>query len=459
MRNAMKPILKYITVFLLAIVLMVSVLVGVAVIPRQRIQNKAEESAELLMLRDVNFYNLNGGHEGRIVIRTGDCSKIDQVADSISLSMAYYLEADHPLESVLWAKYYDGRKETGSYIYTMNESYQKTVKENVPANMQYLRYWHGSLVLIKPMLMFWNIRQMKIYHGVVIAVLLLMLLILLIKKGLKAEAVSMGIAMIAISIWFVPLSLEYTWMFLLMLIVSIVAVKLALSKRITSLNMLFFVTGICAAYFDFLTTETVTLLVPLLLAIRIMKDDMGEKKKWVFSGKSIVLWGIGFIRTWAAKWIISAIVFDQDVIQYIQDNVLLHLGTTDDIPAIRQIYEGLLRNIAPLFPFGYGMAGAAVFLVMLFIFVLIPVYRGQISLKKKVNWERILLYLLLGLIVYVRFIVLRHHVWRHYFFTYRAQAATILALCFIILELVEPVPTHRKAVKTHGSDNPHAVSE
>ena len=47
------------------------------------------------------------------------------------------------------------------------------------------------------------------------------------------------------------------------------------------------------------------------------------------------------------------------------------------------------------------------------------------------------LYLIVGMVVYLRFMVLRHHSWYHYFFTCRAQAASILALCFLLLEFVE----------------------
>ena len=53
-------------------------------------------------------------------------------------------------------------------------------------------------------------------------------------------------------------------------------------------------------------------------------------------------------------------------------------------------------------------------------------------------------YSFLGMIVFVRLIILWQHSWRHYFFTYRALAASVLALCFIVLELIES--TYRKAV-------------
>ena len=107
----MNSIIKYLLLFMASIALMTVALVGVATIPRDHIQNKSEESAEQLMKRDTAYYNLIGGISGRAMLRPWDCSKIDQTADSYLLSIAYYLEEDHPLESVLWARYYEGRED------------------------------------------------------------------------------------------------------------------------------------------------------------------------------------------------------------------------------------------------------------------------------------------------------------------------------------------------------------
>ena len=99
-----------------------------------------------------------------------------------------------------------------------------------------------------------------------------------------------------------------------------------------------------------------------------------------------------------------------------------------------------------LSPFGYGVIAAPVTLGLIVIFVFLPVYCGKNRLRTEISWSRISLYGLLGMFVFVRLIVLWQHSWRHYFFTYRALSASILALCFIVLELIEP--TRRKAVTT-----------
>lgn len=426
-------IIKYVSVFLAVILIMLLVLTGVSLIPTAAIQQKSEESAEYLLQKDTHFYNFIDGSLGKSPYRAWDCSKVDQIADAILLSIAYYIDPDHPMESALWANYYDGREDTASNLRTMNESYLRTVRGEAAANKQYLRYWHGSLIIVRPLLTFLNLQQMKVVQGIVIAALLVVLLSLLLKYRLKAEAICFSIAMIAVSIWFVPLSLEYTWTFILMLIGSIIAVQLVKTGRDHRLGLLFFLLGMATAYFDFLTTETLTVLVPLLLIVRIGDRD----KAWKLAGKYLLLWGIAYVATWAAKWAVASIILKENVLPYVRWGAWNDLVVFEKTPALQVILRGLLYNLTMLFPIGYRIIGGVVFFLLVFLFVFIPVYKGDVTLKKDINRKRILLYFLIGIIVIVRFVALRNHVMFHYFFTYRAQAATVLALCFIVLECVE----------------------
>ena len=426
-------IIKYVSVFLAVILIMLFALTGVSLIPSAVIQQKSEESANYLLQKDTHFYNFIDGSLGKSPYRAWDCSKVDQIADAILLSIAYYIDPNHPMESALCANYYDGREDTASQLRTMNDSYQRTVNGEAEANKQYLRYWHGSLIVVRPLLLFLNLQQMKVLQGVVIVTLLLILLSLLLKYRLKAEAICFSIAMIAVSIWFVPLSLEYTWMFILMLIGSIIAVRLAIKGQDNRLSMLFFLLGMSAAYFDFLTTETLTILIPLLLVVRIRNKD----EEWKLAGKCIFLWGIAYVATWAAKWVVASIILKENVLPYVRWGAWNDLAVFEKTPALQVILQGLLYNITMLFPLGYRIIGGVIFFLLIVFFVFIPVYKGTVTLKKDVSWHRILLFFLVGIIVIVRFVVLRNHVLFHYFFTYRALASTILALCFIVLECVE----------------------
>lgn len=436
----MRSLLKYLVLFLITIVLMIGALVGAALIPGVIIRENCEESAEQLIKKNTAYYNLMGGAKGRTLLRAGDCSKIDQIADIYLLSIAYYLDSDHPLESVMWARYYDGREDEKTPLKNMNESFYKSVMEDTTANKQYLRYWHGSLIFVRPLLIFMNLNQMKVFFGTVICVLLFILYVIFLRQGLKAEALSFTVAMGAVSIWFVPISIEYVWTFIIMLGTSITVIPLSVQRKQSRILTLMMLTGMLTAYFDFFTTETITIIIPLLLSVRILyrdKNDDSDRFKYVI--KCISLWGMGYAGCWTAKWAIAALIFKINTIPYVQERFLLHLGVNDEHDAVLGLTGAVLRNLSQLFPFGYGVIAAPLFFLIIFFFVFLPIYRGNVVLKKNIYWKKIICFMLLGLLVYVRFMVLRQHSWRHYFFTYRAQAASVLALCFIVLELVESV--------------------
>ena len=52
-------------------------------------------------------------------------------------------------------------------------------------------------------------------------------------------------------------------------------------------------------------------------------------------------------------------------------------------------------------------------------------------------WHSIIIYGIVGLIPYARYLVLHNHSYLHCFFTYRAQIATILAMFLITGSLVD----------------------
>ena len=87
--------------------------------------------------------------------------------------------------------------------------------------------------------------------------------------------------------------------------------------------------------------------------------------------------------------------------------------------------------------------------VFILVFVLYPVVGGKVRMKENVNYSNVLLYFLLGLVPFLRFLVMHNHSIIHSFFTHRALAATVMAICFMVFEIIERNPeytAHRKAV-------------
>ena len=477
-------ILRYGLLFLAVLLLLVISLSASAEIPKERLRSNMLSSAEYLCENPVFF----PVREGR------DSSKIDRYADSILLSIAYQM---HDLKSVMSASYY--------YTPYQNENRNllDSIEADLPANTQYLRYWHGSALFVRILHLFWNIRGIYRFHGFLMITLFLLLEAMLFKRRFKAGAFGLAVSFTAVSIWYVPLSLEYTWTVLITLAMSILAVRLAGpgggSRRITPsrtgkhfsspegkikdpafrLGALFLTGGMVTSYLDFLTTETLTFLLPMMLYLSICFKEQetavperaagrdrrhpscssrlhqeqqvvsspckaGPLPIWRIVLENGILWTVGYVGMWGMKWLLASIILQENVTPYIRDHIKERISGGVDLSLPRYLLEALTRNLRCLLPFEYGRVG----------YILSGVFAAGIILviclchKNNINKKKLLVYALLGIIPCLRFLVLRNHSYIHYFFTFRALAASILALCLMIHESISlptafPVPGKR----------------
>ena len=418
-----KQAIRYMIAFIAVLGILFALLLSATLVPRDKVQTNYEESAEFMTERPTSFYFRTYVHG----------SKLDYYADCITLSIGYNLDSKEPLTSSMWCSYY------GANSNMMNEYFLESVETGIEPNQEYLRYWHGSAAMMRILHLALNIKQIYIFHVVLMFVLAVILLTMLFRHSFKAETAAFILAMVIVGVWYVPLCLEYTYSFLCMLVASIVGFRLALKEKYSWIGPFFLITGMVTVYFDFLTTETLSLLVPLLFILRVCKRNSREKGLL-----------IGYLGMWAMKWVLASVILGIDVMPYVTGHIAERLGgkVVGYYMTGNFYLDTLLKNIQRLFPYEYGIYGAA--LVMLFVAVIfvIPAAQGKLSVRREINGPSILLYACIGLIPYVRYMVLHNHSYIHYFFTYRAQAATVIAICFIFFELFEKAP--RKAVRMNA---------
>ena len=428
-RRILKKGIIYPISFVVIYLLLTGLIVGVAIIPRERIKTNMLESAEYMCESPTQWLLTDWIH----------ASQIDHYADCITLSIAYELDESRPLQSAMTTSFY------GYQTTAMNTMLLESVRDDLSATTEYLRYWHGSAVAMRLLHLFWNIKTIYMFHAILMAAVSLILIILLFKNGFREEAVAYVLAMIIVSSWYVPLCLEYTYTFICMMVSAIIGFILALKHKDQWLGLFFMITGMVTVYFDFLTTETLTLLIPLLLILRVWSRQ-GREEKWVYSLKFGIAWSAGYLGMWMMKWLTASIVLGENVMPYVTGHVSERIsGTVNGYQMTGNTYiDTLLLNLRNLFPYEYGLSGAVLVMVFVFVLIVIPVVAGRVRLKEKVSCSNVALFVIIGLIPYVRFLVLHNHSYIHNFFTYRAQAATVMAICFVILELIEAA--NRKAV-------------
>lgn len=405
MKDARKKVGKHLMVFVLLFTGLTLLLTAAAAIPREWIKDNILTSAELLKERPL-FFEVWEGMES---------SQIDRYGDSVLLNIYYCMEAKDPLRTALYAGYYEDMNRDAGF------NLQDMIEQGLEPNQQYLRYWHGTAVVIRPLLIWLHIGQIYLLNGALMLIEIVALMILLWRRGARMQVFWLSAGLLAAQSFFVPLSLEYTPTFIIMPAISIAAVLLW-ERHKHLLSYLFLIAGMLTGFFDFLTTEIITLLIPLLLIVPVM--DMVSKRQtlrriFLYAGA----WGFGYAGMWSGKWLLTSIVLKQNVMKWVTGNITERLWGELAIGPGEQLRLAVIRNIRCLFPFSVTENdGLMLGIIVLAVFALMVLYRRE--------WKECFPSLLLagiGLVPYIRYLVLSNHSMLHYFFTYRDQAASMMA--------------------------------
>ena len=407
----MKKVLKYVIVFFLLILVLFSLLVATAKIPRNLIEENIKKSSDIFWKyasEDNSKTPYNQKHF---------------YADAMILYIIYYIDSNNIVDSVMEANYFSLTQDEA-----ISFDISSIVNNIEKPNTQYIRYWHGSMTILRPLLIFFDISQIYIINLIILAVLLTVLIIKL--RKIKELVLALLLGLIMCAIWTVPFCVEYTWTFLIMLISSIILVNL--EKKGKDIKLLFFITGIITCYLDFLTTEIITLFVPLiiLLTIRYKNNKISNIKESIkMILCSIILWTIGYVGMWFAKWILASVILKINAFDYVIEYAKKRINGTEFVPQ-NYILETIPRNFKTLFPINFLLnEGYFYFIVgILIIYEIIFIRKKEF---KKLWFSFILL--LISLSPYIRYLVLANHSYLHSFFTFRSQIITIVAITLAVI--------------------------
>ena len=291
--------------------------------------------------------------------------------------------------------------------------------EQIP-NVDYFRYWHGGMVLLRPLFVFTGIRGARAVLGVLLLILTGLTVFLLWRQKAKGLAVCYVLGNLIVQAWMCAFCIEYITTFLLMNAV-LIALLVCFPKRKDTESLYRHVYGmLCAAgvwtcFFDFLTTETLTVTMPILflLVLRYQKGELDGL--WQECRQA-------FMQAMESAG------------ERIGGTVYLGNTTADpEASGVQRFFGAIFRNQGSLFPFRDSMgtgAAALSFMGMLFLcFAIVYLFRS-----KNFDGRTVVLCLLVGTVPYLRYAVLENHAYLHYFFTYRAQLVTVTMLLFVTYE-------------------------
>lgn len=421
----LKRILFYPLIFLCVLSVCVGCISASAMIPRKYIMENSQKSAE--------YYVQNGKFE-EALIKDKNNTIVDNYADVILLNIIYCLDSSTPIESAVSAKYYADK--TGDVL---NSYKEVTSNDKLHANIYYSRYWHGTMVILKPLLIITDIHGIRIFNIFLIIVLTLVLLMMLAKEKEIILCISIICGMFICGIYTVPFCIEYMSAFAVMLAGSI-GVVVVMKKKEEYIGTVFLICGMLICFFDFLTSETITYTVPLIITL-VLSFKKGKLKKFkdgiLLVLKTGMLWGSGYVLMFVSKWLISSMFLHEKAIEEAVSNVSHRVNAAQTYLETSFSDNRFFKNIVMLNIFDntttYGDVLLRIFTIAFVIFCI-----GYLYNKKKIIESELFKVMAVIMVVpYLRYLFLNNHSQIHYFFTYRAQMPVIVIGIYMMLVSID----------------------
>lgn len=311
--------------------------------------------------------------------------------------------------------------------------------EGVPFDQEipYYQYWHGYLLLIKPLMFLTTYQNIRILNALMQTALLILLVYLMFRKGLKAYILPylLGIAFLMPAA--MALSLQFGPCYYIMTIGSI-GVLIAGDRLDSRDCLLFLYLGIATSYFDFLTYPVATLGIPAAFYFLLQKTS--PIRETFLRGLRICFsWGFGYVGMWAGKWVLGSLITGTNVLLTASDK--LAERSSANIAAD----ENLLVNMYAAVSVNVKHFIATPALVLLGVFLLVMLIRLLRQWKvRRINWmqtvQTVFPFFVLAVMPVVWYMATTNHSTIHYWFTGKALVVSVFAASCALVKLHDDLP-------------------
>ena len=293
--------------------------------------------------------------------------------------------------------------------------------------VDYTRYWHGYLVLLKPFFLLFDYADLRVFNVIVQLLLVFLIFRAFSKAGYELEAWGYVLSVLFMMPVVIPLSIQFSVIFYLTNFSVLVLLK-AYDWIVEQNGLLLYfqLIGMCASYFDLLTYPVASLGVPLVCILLLGADrDSWTKVKNVVCLS--VSWGFGYGAMWAGKWILSTLVLRDNVIANALSQILLRASHTQNGERLT-VLDTWLRNVEFYFekPF-------LILIALCLAAVLAGIFRSRGQLAD-VCIDSIP-FLLVAVMPFVWYALAGQHSYEHHWFTFRGLVTTVFACMCICARL------------------------
>lgn len=438
--KVVQKILQYIIVFLILIAVFMGSLVITSLIPSKWMEENVKESADFLKKIGEKEILYIGNKREDLFLFT----------DALMINTAYSVDSTHPMESSILARrdYLPGQTtlvhaDSPEGLVSPARYYEEgEARENAfqteelwdtafgigDESFEYARYWHGYLVFLRPLLCLLDYEGLRILSAVAFTLLTVVLAILTYKKLGLAVTIAVILSFIGASVGIATQSISTIVPFFIAMVASIYL--LARYSKIKNFSILFFVIGACTCFFDLLTTPLVTFGIPAVLYFLCKQQEKESSLKEVIKDffKIGIAWITGFALLWLAKWVIADVLYGRNLIAVSLEQIGYRINGEVEKVNLWKEYSIIIRQ-----NFFYLTSFPMILVIIASIGYLVARIKkvGQM----KVRIEELFPYLVIGILPFVWYLVLRNHSAFHSFFTYRNWILTLLGVQMIVIKI------------------------
>ena len=424
-----KRITKFVLTFVICVVVANASLLAICLIPSDKVEENVYKSKDQLVLegarpliqKEFNVYNNN-------------------YTEAVIVNEIYSVDSSSPFYSYMTARknYKEGQTEfvreetngegiTANYyeeqgIEIVSDSYDSIgelndfLDGNIKSSLNYGRYWHGYLVLYRPLMTIFNLSQIKTFQFLLFLVLFVMLSVLLCKKYGKTIALIMLLSIAFSGYFSASYSIESGPTHLLMIISMLIF--LFRKDRIKDFYLFFLVIGVFTNFIDYLTVPLLTVFMPVLLIMIDYSKEHSLQENILYLVKICLSWGIGYAGMWITKWALYDIFVPGT-------KSMLKIGFEQMFYRMHRnnSYYGEGVNIMQIITPKLARAFGIVFLNIFIALILQLIDKFQSKKNNDVitfKWsESYFIFFIISFAPIAWYFLLANHTSLHFFFTYR----------------------------------------
>ncbi|GFI68573.1 hypothetical protein IMSAG249_00390 [Lachnospiraceae bacterium] len=364
-------------------------------------------------------------NEGRypLLIEGYKSTRLDNYTDAIMILTALYEDEEKNIAEKAMGNYrviYDNMNP----VEMLTSYLEGNVSDDV---IDYPRYWHGYLAVIKPVLLLFDYTDIRVFNMIIQGLLLIYIIILMNEdKRLRNYIIPFIASIFVTNPYTISYSMQYSSVYYIILVSTIVLIKKKdkfLAER-SKFVIFFMIVGSMTSFLDLLTWPLATCGFALVLALIIIDEKMPTKIILVI--KYSVSWGIGYIGMWAGNWLISSAVLNKNIIKDAINEIVIRASNNilgEDAYTVT-LKEVVRNQFFPILKWPY-----AILLLLVVVYLCCKLLKG-IQSENGCFKERVLQsvpFLCVCILPFIWCVFSKNHSYLHYTFTWRILSVTIFS--------------------------------